>query len=161
LRRTLVLIQACVQELDDGHRTTPNLYPHCALHTGQHLTYSSVRATRGKCAEGWNRLRTWDARVETRHQSHPSNWGTLSTTSRSVLPDHSSRDSAAVPSWYISLIALLTASQARTSPWGSPTPYFSSVKGLFTKRSAEGSSARKPARIRSSVETASTCPSRT
>src|SRR5262245_32987491 len=46
--------------------------------------------------------------------------------------NHLSMSFLAVPSLYMSVIALLTASQVLVSPFLMPTPYFSSVSGTLS-----------------------------
>ena len=55
--------------------------------------------------------------------SQPSNWGTWVSSCSPVLPNHLCSRAAAVPSRYIWLTALLTASQPLTSPFLMPMPY--------------------------------------
>src|SRR5690606_12055541 len=83
-------------------------------------------------------------------QVQPSNWGTLLVSFRPESPNHLVRRRWAVPSWYMAVMARLTASQPLRSPFLRPTPYFSSVNGALIMR--PGRPAAKPARIRSSVE---------
>jgi len=56
-------------------------------------------------------------------QPQPSNWGTWVSSCRLVLPNHLCSRAAAVPSKYIWLTALFTASQAAKSPFLMPMPY--------------------------------------
>ena len=53
----------------------------------------------------------------------PSNWGTWVSSCSPALPNHFCSRAAAVPSRYIWLTALLTASQPLTSPFLMPMPY--------------------------------------
>ena len=59
------------------------------------------------------------------HSGHPqpSNWGTWVSSCSLVLPNHFCSNAAAVPSRYIWLTALLTASQPLRSPFLMPMPY--------------------------------------
>jgi hypothetical protein len=55
-------------------------------------------------------------------QAQPSNWGVEPASGRPVVPNHFRSSRAAVPSWYIAVIALFTASQPSMSPLRKPTP---------------------------------------
>src|SRR4051812_40589250 len=58
--------------------------------------------------------------------------GLLVSNVRCSGVNHLSTSFLAVPSVYMSVIALLTALQVFTSPFLTPTPYFSSVNGTLS-----------------------------
>src|SRR5690606_8941867 len=88
-----------------------------------------------------------------RHHEQPSNWGTSSTSSSPLGPNHLRSRSDAVPSWYIVVTARLTASHPSMSPLRRPTPERSPANGALT---ISRSGAEKPVSTRSPAETAST-----
>src|SRR5690606_10074514 len=91
-------------------------------------------------------------------QAQPSISGTVLTSFSPVPAKCFSRYWPAVPSEYILVMALLTASQVSVSPFFMPTPYFSSVKGSLMTLKEPGCWLANPARMRSSVLTASSAP---
>src|SRR5690606_27161609 len=91
-------------------------------------------------------------------QAQPSITGTVLTRFSPVPAKGFSRYWPAVPSEYILVMALLTASQVSVSPFFMPTPYFSSVKGSLMTLKEPGCWLANPARMRSSVLTASSAP---
>src|SRR5690606_37766479 len=91
-------------------------------------------------------------------QAQPSISGTVLTSLSPVPAKCFSRYWPTVPREYILVMALLTASLVSVSPFFMPTPYFSSVKGSLMTLKEPGCWLANPARMRSSVLTASSAP---
>src|SRR5690606_14524671 len=89
-------------------------------------------------------------------QEQPSAGGaSVGGCSPCVLPNHLSSSCLAVPSLSVFWLAWLTASQVLTSPFFRPAPSFSAVNGSPRILKLPPPCLAKPARMRSSVVTAS------
>jgi hypothetical protein len=91
---------------------------------GQASSMSTLIATRqGRAGPCHRNLLGYRPSMDSGGYSQPSNWGTCVSSCSLVLPNHFCSRAAAVPSRYIWLTALLTASQPLRSPFLMPMPY--------------------------------------